>query len=96
MRVVVMLCWGIISRSTREITFCTQTANRGLCFVAQVKIEMFAAGSSVAHVVFNATNSDKMDWMSRDRLLTSSWSDITEYMALKPVTISVVGRYEYT
>ena len=60
----------------------------------QVKIEIFAAGSSVAHAVFNATNCDKMDWMSSDRLLTSSWSDVTEYMTLKPVTVSVVGRYK--
>ena len=80
---------GKISRLTRAITFCTHTANRCLCFAAQVEIEIFAAGSSVAHAVFNATNSDKMDWMSSDRLLTSSWSDVTEYMTLKPVTVSV-------
>ena len=59
----------------------------------QVKIEMFKANTPVAFAVFNATNSTSTDWMSDDRLMSSSWQDITEFMATKPVTISMGGRY---
>ena len=54
---------------------------------------MVTSGSVVAFAIFNATDSDKMTWMSTERLLTSSWNDIAEYMAIKPVTVSVLGRY---
>ena len=56
-------------------------------------MEMFKSDSSVAVAVFNATNSNKMTWMSTDRLMTSSWNDITEYMAIRPAIISVDGKY---
>ena len=59
----------------------------------QVKIEMFKANTPVAFAVFNATDSTSTDWMSDDRLMSSSWQDITEFMATKPVTISMGGRY---
>ena len=64
-----------------------------LYFRPQVKIEMFDSGSRVAFAVFNATGLDKMSFMRDDRLIMSSWSDIKDYMAIKPVTISVDGRY---
>ena len=57
-------------------------------------MEMFSSGSPVAAAVFNGTGSDKMNWMSTERLMTSPWDDIAENTTTKPATVSVVGRYE--
>ena len=61
----------------------------------QVKIEVFTSALPVAFAVFNASGLDKMNWMSADHLITSSWNDIKAYMANKPVNIAIVGRYMY-
>ena len=79
--------------STTISRFCVPSADwRLLIFIVQVKMEMFSSGSSAAFAIFNATGSDKMSWMSSDRLMTSSWDNITEYISIKPVTVSVIGR----
>ena len=37
---------------------------------------MYQKGSRVAYARFNASGSDKMNWMNISRLVTSSWSDV--------------------
>lgn len=54
---------------------------------------MYASGSTVAFATFNARGTDKMSWLSADRLINSSWDDVREFANSNPTTISVIGRY---
>ncbi|KAL5009144.1 hypothetical protein ScPMuIL_014725 [Solemya velum] len=45
--------------------------------ITQVKLELHSAGRRVAYVIFDGTGSDYSNWFSKDRILESSWSDLT-------------------
>ena len=54
---------------------------------------MVSSDRVVAFATFNGSSSDKMSWMSEDRLIESSWEDLSDYMAEEPVVVSLQGRY---
>ena len=54
---------------------------------------MVSSDRVVAFATFNGHGSDKMSWMSKDRLIESSWEDLSDYIAEEPVVVSLQGRY---
>ncbi|XP_060084093.1 uncharacterized protein LOC132563347, partial [Ylistrum balloti] len=46
--------------------------------VNAVKLSVFANGSEVAHVIFNALSSTKLTWFNQANMISSSWHDIVD------------------
>ncbi|KAL5005486.1 hypothetical protein ScPMuIL_018942 [Solemya velum] len=46
--------------------------------ITQVKIELHSGRRRVAYLVFDGTGSDYTNWFSKDRILESSWSDLSQ------------------
>ena len=62
--------------------------------IHQVKMEMESSGDVVAFATFDGRGSDKMSWMSKERLIESSWEDLDDYKVTNPVVISLDERYQ--
>ncbi|XP_062603632.1 uncharacterized protein LOC134265443, partial [Saccostrea cucullata] len=45
--------------------------------ISQVRVQLHKSGTTVAEVVFNGTGTTNINWFSPDRILSSSWSDVT-------------------
>jgi len=45
-------------------------------FIDQVAFVVYKGGRPVAHVVFNGEGSDNLNWLSKDRIISSSFTDI--------------------
>ena len=58
-------------------------------------MEMESSGDVVAFATFDGHGSDKMSWMSKERLVDSSWDDLDDYKVTNPVVISLDGRYPW-
>lgn len=43
--------------------------------ITQVKYSLYKSGQEVAYAIFNGTGSSFTDWFSRERLMTSSWTE---------------------
>lgn len=48
-----------------------------LFFYMQVRISMFKDNQEVAYFVFDAVGADRQSWFSKDRILYSSYTDVT-------------------
>ncbi|GAB1607099.1 hypothetical protein Ahia01_000992700 [Argonauta hians] len=49
--------------------------------IAEVKFEIYKAGSVAAYVIFDGSNSTIKNWFSQSRIKSSSWSDLTKSSA---------------
>ena len=47
------------------------------CPFLQARVALYKNGNEVLSIVFNATNSDKENWFSADRVTFSPWKDLT-------------------
>lgn len=43
----------------------------------QIKVSIYKHGVEKAYIVFDARNSDKLNWFTSDRIIDSSWGNIT-------------------
>ncbi|XP_048746619.2 uncharacterized protein LOC125659113 [Ostrea edulis] len=71
---------------------CTATTKSALCTskyrtslidqwesldISQVQLHLYKSGTQVAEVVFNGTGSTNTDWFSKNRVVSSTWTDVT-------------------
>ena len=56
-------------------------------------MEMENAGHAVAFAKFDASGSNKLSWMSAQRIQNSSWDDFEAYIKAKKSTVSVNGLW---
>ena len=90
-----------VSKSLLGKYFTIRNAIKTICNVSccdvwnQVLIEMRDDGHAVAFATFNASGTNKQSWMSAERLLNSSWDDLTPDTQHKNPTVSVDGMYVY-
>ena len=56
-------------------------------------MEMEDAGHAVAFARFDASGSNKLSWMSAQRIQSSSWDDFEAYIKAKNSTVSVNGLW---
>ena len=56
-------------------------------------MEMEDAGHAVAFAKFDASGSNKLSWMSAQRIQNSSWDDFEVYIKAKNSTVSVNGLW---
>ncbi|XP_048578445.1 sushi, nidogen and EGF-like domain-containing protein 1 isoform X3 [Nematostella vectensis] len=54
---------------------------------SEVLVNAYVEGVSVLHMIFNAKKSDKMSWMQKSRVLSSSWTDPALSVAILEFTL---------
>ena len=76
---LVLLLFQQISRCKKKNAFLLLLIFRFYCylfFFLQVRVVLYKNGSEVLSMLFNAVGSDKLNWFSQARLLSSPWSDL--------------------